>query len=63
MPMTRLEPNDDEEDFLFIMPYCYATMASEVNLSRGLLESIELREEDKTLSSIRLTFNNGQKVL
>ena len=43
---TRLEPNEDEEDFLFIVPYCYATEASEQFLEKGLLESIEVREDD-----------------
>ena len=45
-PTTRLKPDEDEEDFLFIVPYCYATEASNQFLEKGLLESVEVREED-----------------
>ena len=45
-PTTRLGPDEDETDFLFIVPYCYAVEASEQSLKKGLLESVEVREDD-----------------
>ena len=53
--------NETQSDFFFIIPYCYATPASDDVLKRGLLESIEFRQDDAHLTAIRLTFNNGKK--
>ena len=50
-----------EKDFMYIIPYCYAQWATTEALKRGLLESIQFRQEDKCLSGIKLTFNNGDK--
>ena len=55
-----IKDDDYAREFMYVIPYGFATAATPEALSRGLLESIELRQDDTTLSAIRLTFDNGQ---
>ena len=44
-PPLTLAEDEDEQEFFYILPYCYATAAEDSFLeSCGLLQSIELRE-------------------
>ena len=54
---TKVNPYD--ADFFYITPYIFAKTATESVLKRGLLETIEFREDDNCLSALRMTFNNG----
>ena len=56
---TTIEENDRERDFIFVIPYCFATAATPEALQRGLLQTIEFRQEDECISAVRMTFNNG----
>ena len=57
-PMTMSRENSGT-DFRYYIPLDYAQQASPEVLKRGLLEKIEFRQNDKYLSAIKLTFNNG----
>ena len=54
---TRID--DYAREFMYIVPYCFAKWSSSEALSRGLLESIEFRQDDNYLSGLRLNFDNG----
>lgn len=56
---TTINENHCERDFFYITPYIFARWATPEVLERGLLRSIEFRENDKCLSAIRMTFDNG----
>ena len=58
---STIKDNDREREFMFCLPYCFATAATPEALKRGLLETIEFRQDDECLSALRMTFNNGSQ--
>ena len=58
--MTTAKDGGGIVDFSFMVPYVFAKDAPAEILRRGLLEKIEVRQNDAKLSAIKLTFSNGQ---
>ena len=58
--MTAAKVDTGIVDFSYMVPFMFAKDAPAVILKRGLLEKIEVRQNDAKLSAIKLTFNNGQ---
>ena len=52
---------EDERNFIFLVPFSFALKTKYAGLNRGLLKKIEFQQGDSCLSALRMTFNNGSE--